>query len=162
MVKRLLTWVMVFSFALTVMALGSRAAEEAEGEGPSLREAVWQTALRTLQDRGFVMQWSSFEEGRMITEFMPLERDTLLASVALPEQEQERQWSSAAYRYEVGIGKKGEGMRIFVQAEIHAWTSASQEALLQPEEKQVLSSNYALEREFLAAFKTVLGQGTAE
>src|SRR5262245_54308260 len=101
MVKRFLTWMLVFSFVLSVMPPDPRAAEEADGEGPLLREVVWQITLKTLQGHGFVIYWSSIEEGQIITEFMPLALDTLLASVSLPAQGPEQQWTDAAYRYKV-------------------------------------------------------------
>jgi hypothetical protein len=162
MMKRLLAWLVVFSLLFSAMPTYSGAAEESEGDALSLREAVWQAALRTLHERGVAILTSSFEEGRILTEFTPLAQDQLLASALFPDQEHHRPWDGAEYRYAVGIGKKGEGLRVSIQAEIRAWTWESPAALDQPEKKQALSSNRSLEREFLNAFTTALQQGVAE
>jgi hypothetical protein len=123
---------------------------------------MWQGILRALDTLGLVIGTASEEEGRLITEFTPLDPG-VLATFTLPEdREQSVEWTGAEYRYEITIGSRADRIRISVRAELRGWAQEDLTTTPRPEAKRVLRSNRLLEREFLTAFTKALGEGAVE
>lgn len=158
--KQVFTRLVLLMIACSITFSLAGASDTPEPPEPPFREVVWQAALRAVQQHGLSITLASFEEGRIVTGFIPLTAEAIAQHALLSDQDQHRQWGGGEYRYAVSLGNRSQGVRVAVAVEIQAWTPQSP---AEPEaRKQRLQSNQALEKEFLRAFTEALRQGATE
>jgi hypothetical protein len=141
-----------------MMPCGAASPDVPDAPGPPPYESVWRAALRTVLERGLVILEASPSEGRITTGFAALDASKF-PKTALPDsQNTKTQWAGGEYRYIIDIGRLSNRARISVRAEIWAWEQPDHTARPRPTERWPLQSNRSLEREFLKAFVTALGE----
>ena len=130
---------------------------------PDEMEVVWRAVLLALEERSLSVMAASKEEGRIVSEFGPLDAQALPKITSLADRDHDRKWAGGEYRYVIDIGRRATGRGgILVRTEIKAWEQEKPAGTPASDAKRVLKSNNTLEREFLQTLSGTLARADAE